>query len=320
MSASTSRILVVDDEEDVRAYLRTLLEREGYDVLLAANGSAALEMALDRAPDVVVTDILMPLMDGLELCRRLRESEEHRLTPVVMVTGLRDHQDRIRGIEAGADDFLSKPVEPAELLARVRSLLRMKRYTDELERAETVLFTLARAIEGRDPFTEGHCRRLSRLGAELGRCLGLDEADVVALERGGIVHDVGKVAVPDSVLLKPSELNEEEWALMHRHPVVGERICGDMRSFSPLLPIIRHHHEKLDGSGYPDGLAGDRIPYLARVMQVVDVWDALTNRRPYREALSPERAMRTLLEETEKGWWDEEVVTVFREMVEGEAA
>jgi putative two-component system response regulator len=176
-------------------------------------------------------------------------------------------------------------VDRAELLARVRSLLTLKHRTDELERAESVLFSLARSIEGKDPYTHGHCERLSDYSARLGEHLGLAEDEITALRRAGVVHDIGKVAVPDAILLKPSRLTEEEWKLIKEHPVVGERICAPLKSFRLVLPIIRHHHEKLDGTGYPDGLRGEAIPITARVLQIVDVYDALTTERPCRDNL-----------------------------------
>ena len=232
-----------------------------------------------------------------------------------MITALSDKQARIRGIEAGADDFLTRPVERAELLARVGSLLKLKHRTDELERAEAVLFTLARSIEGKDPYTHGHCERLSDYSARLGEHLGLSGDEITALRRAGVVHDVGKIAVPDAILLKPSRLTEEEWKLIQEHPVVGERICAPLKSFRLVLPIIRHHHEKLDGSGYPDGLRGDAIPITARVLQIVDVYDALTTDRPYKKAFTIPDALQTMKEEVAKGWWDGHVFGEFELLV-----
>jgi len=201
------------------------------------------------------------------------------------------------------------------LLARVRSLLNLKAYTDELERAESVLFVLARSIEGKDPYTQNHCERLSTYSAALGQRLGLPADQITALRRAGIVHDIGKVAVPDAILLKPGKLTSEEWAIMREHPVVGERICAPLKSFKLVLPIIRHHHERLDGSGYPDGLKGDQIPMTARVLQVVDVYAALNTERPYKRALSSEEALGTMEEEVRKGWWDPKMLAEFRKLI-----
>jgi putative two-component system response regulator len=217
----------------------------------------------------------------------------------------------VRGLEAGADDFLTKPVERASLLARTRSLLSLKRFTDELEHAETVLFTLARSIEGKDAYTGGHCERLSDHSARLAEAIGLSAEQVKALRRAGIVHDIGKVAIPDSILGKPGRLTEQEFAVVKEHPVVGERICAPLRSFHLVLPIIRHHHEKMNGTGYPDGLRGDDIPVTARILQIVDVYDALTTARPYKAALSASETLQIMEDEVNKGWWDPDIFREF---------
>src|SRR5271168_600677 len=257
----------------------------------------------------------MPGIDGFEVCRRIKETPETRLTPVVLITGLSDTEDRIRGITAGADDFLSKPIDINELLARTRSLLRLKQYTDELENAEVVLFSLALSIEARDPYTRGHCERLAEMSVMLGQKLGLPDDQIKALRRGGIVHDIGKVVVPDAILLKPGPLSPGEIAVMRKHPVVGERICAPLKTLRLVLPIIRHHHEKHDGSGYPDGLQGDEIPLTARILQLADVYDALTTDRPYKVAFTPEVALDLMGEEAERGWWDRGLFEAFREMI-----
>jgi putative two-component system response regulator len=232
-----------------------------------------------------------------------------------LITVLSDKQDRIQGIKVGADDFLSRPVDRTELLARARSLVKLKQRTDELERAESVLFSLAQSIEGKDPYTHGHCERLSEYSACLGEQLKLPEDQITALRRAGIVHDVGKIAIPDAILLKPGSLSAEEWKLVRQHPVVGERICAPLKSFRFVLPIIRHHHEKLDGSGYPDGLRGGAIPVTARVLQIVDVYDALTTARPYKHAYPITHALQTMKEEVAKGWWDPQIFDQFERLV-----
>lgn len=310
-----SPILVVDDEPANCALLEEMLSAESYEVATARDGPEALEEFARLHPDLVLLDIQMPRMDGFEVCQRLKSDPESRLTPVVLVTGLAAREDRIRGIEAGADDFLSKPIDHSQFLARVQSLLSLKAYTDELERAESVLLALARSIEAKDPCTEGHCERLADYSARLGERIGLAEDEVIALRRAGIVHDVGKVVVPDNILLKPSRLTAEEWKIMREHTVVGERICAPLKSFRLVLPIIRHHHEKFDGSGYPEGLRGDQIPLTARVLQIVDIYDALTTERPYKRALSPEEAMETMESEVRKGWWDPGLFAEFQQMI-----
>ena len=309
------RILIVDDESGARAALEFLLRREGFEVRDAPDGPTAIQECATFRPDLILLDIMMPGMDGFEVCRHIKATPETRLTPVVLITGLTTTEDRIMGINAGADDFLSKPIDLNELLARTRSLLRLKQYTDELENAEAVLFSLAHSIEARDPYTHGHCERLAEMSARMGERLGVPEEQIKALRRAGVVHDIGKVAVADSILLKPGPLTADEAKVMQKHPVVGERICAPLKTFRLVLPIIRHHHEKHNGSGYPDGLSGDEIPLTARILQLSDVYDALTTDRPYKVAFTPEVALDLMGEEAERGWWDRELFEAFREMI-----
>jgi len=311
----SGRILIVDDESAARIALATLLRREGFEVDEVRDGAAALDRCASFRPDLVLLDILMPGVSGFEVCRQIKATPETRLTPVVLITGLSATEDRIEGINAGADDFLSKPIDFNELLARTRSLLRLKQFTDELEHAEGVLFSLAKSIEARDPYTHGHCERLANMSACLGEKLGLPEEDIKALRRAGVVHDVGKVAVPDAILLKPGPLSGEEKEIMRRHPVVGEQICAPLRTFRLVLPIIRHHHERHDGSGYPDGLRGSEIPVTAAILQLADVYDALTTNRPYRRASPPAVGLEIMHEECARGWWNRDLLDAFTEMV-----
>ena len=208
------------------------------------------------------------------------------------------------------------PILAEELTARVKSLLRVKEFTDELETVDSVLCTLGLIVEGRDPYTEGHCERLALYGADLGRHLGLDEDSIVALRRGGYLHDLGKIAVPDAILKKGSDLTLQEWEIMKRHPVTGEKICRPLKSLRLVLPIIRYHHEHSDGSGYPDGLRDGDIPLLPRILQVVDIYDALRTARPYKPALGHEQAAVTMRAEAQSGLWDEELVSEFFGMLE----
>ena len=316
----SGKILVVDDDIDVRSGLQLLLRRQEYDVRTASDGNGALDICASFDPDLILLDVMMPGRDGFEVCHEIKSRPETRLIPVILVTGLSDKSHRIRGIEAGADDFLNKPIDMTELDARVRSLLRLKSFTDELENAEAVLFSLALAIEARDPYTHGHCARLSEFSAHLGERLGLPDDDITALRRAGIVHDIGKVVVPDAILLKPAPLTAEERAAIRQHPAVGERICSPLKSFRAVLGIIRHHHERWDGSGYPDGLRSDAIPLTARVLQIADVYDALTTHRAYRVALAPNDAWKILEEEVNRGWWDGQLVREFREMMKNWSA
>jgi putative two-component system response regulator len=310
----TGTILVADDQAPNRELLEELLSEQGFKVITAPDGTSALEQLANTPVDLVLLDVMMPHMSGFAVCHKIKSNSETDLIPVVLVTALSDKQDRLEGIKAGADDFLTRPVDRTELLARVRSLLKLKLRTDELERAESVLFSLARSIESKDPYTHGHCERLAEYSVRLGEQVGLSEDQLTALRRAGVVHDIGKVAIPDAVLLKPGRLTEEEWKIIRQHPVVGERICAPLRSFRLVLPIIRHHHEKYNGSGYPDGLRGEAIPVEARVLQIVDVFDALTTERPYKNAFSSADALQTMREEVAKGWWDPKIFERFEQL------
>jgi putative two-component system response regulator len=311
-----ARVLVVDDNQGMVRLMTELLATRGYDVVSVPDAFQAEAEIREHPPDLVLSDVVMPGKSGYELCRDLKESSSTRLIPFVLITGLSNREDRLRGIEAGADDFLNKPIFAEELFARVKSLLKLKEFTDELETAESVLCALGRSVESRDPYTEGHCERLAQNASGLGRYLGLDEESIVALRRGGYLHDLGKIAIADEILKKGSNLTPEEWAIMKQHPVIGENICRPLKSLRLVLPIIRSHHEHSDGSGYPDGLPKHKIPLLARVLQVADVYDALRTARPYKPALSYAQAVHTMREEACAGLWDEELVAEFVAMLE----
>jgi putative two-component system response regulator len=307
----SARVLVVDDSRENAILTRELLHTDGYEVQLADNAARAEVIIRENPPDLILLDVVMPGKSGIDLCRELKSNPETRLIPVVMVTGLTERDDKIRAIEAGADDFLNKPIFPEELFARVKSLLKLKEFTDELESAEDVLCTLALSVESRDPYTGGHCERLANYAADLGQHIGLSEDEIVALRRGGYLHDIGKITIPDEVLKKGSNLTSREWEIMRQHPAAGENICRPLKSLKDVFPIIRHHHEHWDGTGYPDGLKGRDIPLLARVLQVVDVYDALRTARPYKPALSHEEAERTMDNESSAGLWDPDLVRAF---------
>jgi putative two-component system response regulator len=309
------RILVVDDNPDVVLLMQELLASRGYDAVALSNTFEAEAEIHRHPPDLILLDVVMPGKSGYEICREIKENPATRLIPVVLITGLSDREDKLRGIEAGADDFLNKPIFAEELFARVKSLLKLKEFTDELESAETVLCTLGLSVEARDPYTEGHCDRLARYASDLGGHLGLDNESLVALRRGGYLHDLGKIAVPDEILKKGSNLTAAEWEIMKKHPVTGETICKPLRSLRLVLPIIRSHHEHPNGSGYPDGLRRGEIPLLARVLQVVDAYDALRTARPYKPALSHEQSVITMHDEAHAGLWDQELVSEFFDML-----
>jgi len=314
-SQVTGTVLVADDQLPNRELMEELLTTHGFQVITAPDGAEALHQLNKTQVDLAILDVMMPHLNGFEVCQKIKENPDTYLLPVILVTALSDRQDRIDGIKAGADDFLTRPVDSTQLLARVRSLLKLKQRTDELERAEAVLFSLARSIEGKDPYTHGHCERLAEYSASLGEHLNLAEDQIIALRRAGVVHDIGKIAIPDSILLKPAALTADEWKLVREHPVVGERICSPLKSFRWVLPIIRQHHERFNGSGYPDGLIGEDINIAARVLQIVDVYDALTTVRPYKPAFSITDALQTMKQEVAKGWWDPRIFEEFEKLV-----
>jgi putative two-component system response regulator len=309
-------ILVVDDHPSSRMTAVALLSVEGYDVIEAESGATALAQLQQTNPDLILLDVMMPGMDGYEVCRRLKEDELTRLTPVVFITALDDRRSRLRGIEAGGDDFLTKPFDQLELSARVKSLVHQKRLNEDLDHAEKVLFSIARTVESRDPNTGDHCERLVMLGKAFGEFLGLTRSQIRDLMWGGYLHDIGKVGIPDAVLLKTGRLTPEEFQIMKQHVLIGEKICQPLRTMRGVVPIIRHHHERWDGSGYPDALKGDDIPFLAQVFQILDIYDALTSERPYKKAFSPEEALRIIAEETRKGWRNPDLIAEFSDFIQ----
>jgi putative two-component system response regulator len=304
-------VLVADDHDASLRGLRDLLKRGDYAVWTAANGNDALRIAYNERPDVVLLDVIMPGLSGVDVCAELKRDAATCLTPVVLISGTQERQLRLAGLEAGADDFLNKPVDTEELYARIRSLVRLKRLTDDMESAEALFLTLGRIIEARDPYTEGHCERLARYATALGTALQLPQSDIDTLCRGAFLHDIGKIAIPDALLLKKARLTPSEYEVMKRHPVIGDDLCRTVRSLEPVRGIVRHHHERFDGTGYPDGLSGDQIPLLAQIVTVVDVFDALTTDRPYRAALSKISACDTLLKEAARGWYAMSLVETF---------
>jgi putative two-component system response regulator len=287
-------VLVVDDGAANRELIRSYLDQIDCEVWLAEDGPAALTMIEASAPDLVLLDVRMPRMDGYEVCRQIKAMPRGRLLPVVMITGLSQTTHRIMALEAGADDFMAKPVEGAELIARVRSALRLKELYNSLDGAEHVIFSLATAVEAKDAFTERHTQRVGESARLLGQRFGLPESVLDMLYRGGMIHDIGKIGVSDSILHKPGPLDAIEVPQMQAHVAIGESIVRPLRSTSELLPIIRHHHERFDGSGYPDRLRGREIPRAARIVSVCDAFDALVNDRPYRMRRSTAEALAVL--------------------------
>jgi putative two-component system response regulator len=308
-------ILVVEDEPHIREVLAGLLGALGYRLLMAVSAEQALDALNVVSPDLVLTDVHLGAMSGIELCARLKADPRYELMPVVILTAVGDLEARVAGLAAGADDFFTKPVEFVELRTRLAALLRVKMLLGQLERAEAVITTLALTIEARDPYTLGHCDRLSRYAVALGQALGLDHEMLRALRLGGYLHDLGKIAVPDGILLKPGPLDPMEQERIRAHPGAGSDLVLGLRSMELVRPIMRHHHEKWDGSGYPDGLKGAAIPLGARIISVVDVFDALHTERPYKAALPRSEAVSLLIRETDAGYWDPKVVEPFLEIL-----
>jgi putative two-component system response regulator len=306
--------LVVDDLDFNLRTLRASFENEGYRVLTAAGAVEALEILDRETIDLVVLEMSVSDMAGTECCRRIRANRRTELTPVLMLSFLQGREHEIAGLASGADGFLERPYHPEILRTRVRSMLRHKATVDRLEESETILLAMAQAVEQRDNNTAGHCERLAALGVAMGMAMELPATHLVALHRGGYLHDIGKIGMPDAILFKPGPLSESEWRIMRTHTLKGEEICRPMKCLAPVLPIIRSHHERWDGTGYPDGSSGQRIPLLARVLQFADIYDALTSSRPYKVALSSAEALRVMHDETGRGWHDPELMRLFAQL------
>lgn len=308
---SSGKVLVVDDYEVNAKGLRDLLVAAGYTVRTAHTGEDALRLAADDPPDMILLDVVMPGISGIDVCRELKTRPLTRLIPVVLITASQDRTQRLHGLEAGADDFLTKPIDVSELRTRVQSLIRVKRLTDELESTDAIMTMLGQIVEARDPYTEGHCERLATYATAVGMEMRLPAEDLAILRSGAYLHDLGKIGVPDSVLLKPGKLSDEEITLMRSHPVIGDDLCATIRSLEGVRGIVRSHHERVDGRGYPDGLRGKAIPLLAQIVGVVDVFDALTTNRPYRTALPVDQAYTIMLNDAETGWCPRALVMTF---------
>lgn len=315
-SSNQPTILIVDDDPLNQKLLNGLLKPLGYSILFASSGVQALECLGGAEIDLILLDIMMPDMDGFEVCRTIKGCEETRQIPVVLITALDDVETKVRGIEAGADDFITKPPHKAELIARVKSLLRIKQLNGSLTSIENVLFSMARAVEAKDSYTQGHVDRVSRLAFSIGKRMGLSERELDALRLGGALHDIGKMGIPGGILNKPGALNDQEWTIMKSHPEIGYDICFPLKkNLGHALDIVRHHHEKLDGSGYPDGLKGNEIIMVTRIMAVADIFDALTSDRPYRKAMSNRKALEILNAEARDGKNDSTVTHHLTQLV-----
>lgn len=282
-------ILVADDDPSILSMLSRMLAEKGFDVKTASDGYTALKIVKDNVPDLLLLDLNMPRMNGFEVIQWIRADKKTRFLPIIVLTAY--GQEKIPAFEFGADDFLEKPFDKTELFVRIKAHLRIKDSIENLEDAENVIMSLARLVEARDPYTEEHTERVADISIKLGEKMGLDEDMQLNLKRGAVLHDIGKIGIKESILNKNGPLNKEERKHMEKHPIIGEEICRPLETFKDVLPIIRHHHERWDGKGYPDGLKGEEIPLLARIVTAADVFDALISNRPYRDAWPRERAL-----------------------------
>ncbi len=314
-----AKILIVDDDPMNVKILGAILAPLGYEVLRAFSGEEAIGLIARGDPDLILLDVMMPGISGFEVCRIIKSSEKTRMIPIVMVTAMDDLDSKIKAIEVGADDFITKPPNKHELLTRTKSLIRLKHLNSKLINIESVLFSLANAVEAKDACTEDHTRRVSGLAVELGKKLGLGDRDINALYFGGILHDIGKIGIPDKLLNKAENLTAEEWKIVQTHPEIGYRICQPLKAtLGGALEVIRHHHEKLDGSGYPDGLMGEDISLVARIMSVVDIYDALTSVRPYHARKSLQEAIDLLRKDADRNLLDGKIIEKLVELVLGD--
>jgi len=313
-AAQAPVILILDEIDLNRRLLRAMLKTAPYHILEAKRPSDALAILDREKVDLVIVDQVMPEMSGTEFCQLVKNDRRTQLVPVLITTSVQGMENEVAGFESGADEFLVKPLRPALVRTRIRSMLRNKALVDSLEEAEGILFALAQSVEHRDRYTGMHCERLAAYGIALAQALGLNRREQLALYRGGFLHDIGKIVIPDSILFKRGLLTEQEWHLMRQHTIRGEEICRPMKTLAPVLPIIRSHHERWDGTGYPDGLRGEEIPLLARILQVADIYDALTTARPYKPAFSHQHAIEMMMEESRRGWRDPELVPLFAEI------
>ena len=308
-------ILVVDDHQLSRELLKAYLAAAGYDAIEAADGAEALEALETNMPDLVLLDIIMPRVDGFEVCRKIKEDPRTTLLPVIMVTGLEDFDAKMKALELGADDYINKPISEKELLMRVHNHLRIKTLTDHLENAENVIVTLARIIEAKDPYTRGHSERVAEHSRRLAEALGLSEDRKQALRRAALLHDVGKIGVEDAIIHSPSKLTEEELEIVHGHPEIGSKMMASLAFLSDALGGIKSHHERFDGAGYPEKLAREQIPLEARIIAVGDTYDALTTDRPYHKALDAGDALKELKQSADSGQLDPSLVDKFIEIM-----
>ncbi len=312
-------ILIVDDNPSVIELLQSQLKPYPYIIDSAVDGEEALHKIQKEPPDLILLDLMMPRVSGFEIIKRIRNDKETRFIPIIVITALSEQQDKLRAIELGADDFLVKPINKLELMTRIKSLLRMKLMHDDLDTSESILFSLAQALEAKDFYTSGHSERVAELAVKIARKIGMPDFEIENLRKGALIHDIGKIGVKESILLKPGRLTDEEMAHIRTHASRGYEICEPLKSLEPCLAIIRSHHERMDGGGYPDGLKNNDIPLAARIASVADAFDAMTTDRPYRKGMTVQEACAIFENEIGSGQWDPSCVRVLLEVVKQKA-
>ena len=308
-------VLVVDDIKSNLELMEAVFQREGYTVRMALGAGPALEICNNCSIDIAILDVMMPGINGFELCKKLKSQTTKYFFPVILLTALNDKKSRITGLECGADDFISKPFDMLELLTKVRSLLKLKELHEELDHSENIIFSLVVAMEATDHYTKGHSTRVGALAKEFGAFLGFPEKELEILKKAGILHDIGKIGFSEKILKKPAVLTEEEKNIIKKHPLIGESICRPLLSMQSVLPGIRSHHERWDGAGYPDALSGDDIPLIARILGILDSYDAMVSARPYRDEKTTEQVLTIMEKEQYSGQWDPELTGLFLQMI-----
>lgn len=314
-TGNRARILIVDDNETNVELICMHLKPFDYDLIKAYDGDEALQMIQEEAPDLILLDLMMPRISGYEVCQKVKENPTTAFIPIIIITALRELDDKIKAMELGADDFLIKPFNKIELVTRIKSLLRLKQMYDEMEHVESMIFALAEALEAKDIYTRGHSERVAKYSVILAREMGMTDKEVAVIKKGSLLHDIGKIGVKDSVLNKVEKLTQEEIAHIRTHPARGYEICKSLKSFKEYLPCIRWHHERMDGKGHPDGLNGEHIPLTARICSITDAFDAMTSNRPYRKGVSPLQAANIFERELDSGQWDPELLKVFINLI-----
>lgn len=309
------KILIVDDNKVNVELLRSQLKPYQYNLEVSYDGEDALSKIAASPPDLVLLDLMMPKISGFEICRSIKQNKDTQFIPVIVITALQELDDKLKAIELGADDFLVKPINRLELTTRIKSLLHMKSLHDDLDTSESILISLAEALEAKDFYTRGHSERVAEIVVLLGRHMGTPERDLDYMRKGSLLHDIGKIGIKESILLKPGKLTEEEMAHIRSHPSRGYDICAPLKSLEPCLAIIRSHHERIDGEGYPDGLKADEIPLPAKITAVADAYDAMTTDRPYRKGMGKETALKIFENEIGSGQWDPSVVKTLLEVM-----